>query len=201
MTVIEVVLLGGALSMDAFAVGLTNGMVEPHMKLRKALLIAAFYGGFQFLMPMAGYYGGSVFSALVEKIAPVLSFILLAFIGGKMIWECVRGEGKGLTPLGGGRPLVEKKTLGLGKLFAQAVATSIDALAVGVSLLAQEIAGSLPFAAVYCAVVIGLVTFFLSTIAVTLGRTAGDKFADKAEIVGGFILVAIGLKLLLEGII
>lgn len=201
MSVIEVILLGGALSMDAFAVGLTNGMVEPRMKQRKLLLIAAFYGGFQFLMPMVGYFGGSVFSALVEKIAPYLSFVLLAYIGGKMIYDSIRGEEHGLVPLSGGRPLVEKKTLGLGKLFAQAVATSIDALAVGVSLLAQEIAGSLPFPAVICAVVIGCVTFTLSTVAVTLGKTAGNKFADKAETAGGFVLIAIGLKLLLEGIL
>lgn len=200
MTVVEVTLLGVALSMDAFAVGLTNGMVEPRMKPWKIVLIAAFYGGFQFFMPMIGYLGGSAFAAFVGKIAPWLSFALLALIGGKMIYDSAHEKDDRFIPLGGGRPLVEKKTLGIGKLAAQAVATSIDALAVGVSLLAQETAGSLPFPAVFCALVIGCVTFALSICAVTLGKTAGDKFADKAETMGGLILIGIGVKLLLEGL-
>ncbi len=201
MSIVEVVLLGVALSMDAFAVGLTNGMTEPKMKLWKLVLIAAFYGFFQFFMPVIGYFGGSAFAILVEKIAPCLSFVLLAFIGGKMIYDSVHENDDRLIPLGGGRPLVQKKALGIGRLTAQAIATSIDALAVGVSLLAQETTGSLPFPAVICAVVIGCVTFTLSACAVTVGKTAGDKFSDKAETVGGFILIAIGLKLLLEGIL
>ncbi len=201
MSIVEVVLLGVALSMDAFAVGLTNGMTEPNMKLWKLLLIAAFYGFFQFFMPMIGYFGGSAFAALVEKIAPWLSFGLLAFIGGKMIYDSVHENANHLIPLGDARPLVHKKPLGIGRLTAQALATSIDALAVGVSLLAQETTGSLPFPAVFCAIIIGCVTFFLSACAVTVGKTAGDKFSDKAETIGGFILIAIGLKLLLEGIL
>lgn len=201
MTGLEILLLGVALSMDAFAVGLTNGMVEPNMSLRKAALIAAFYGGFQFFMPLVGYFGGSAFSVLVEKIAPWLSFVLLGFIGGKMIFDSAREEEKSLKPLAGGAPLVTEKPLGLGRLVAQAFATSIDALAVGVSLLAQEVTGALPFPAVLCAFAIGIVTFTLSLFAVIFGKTAGNRFADRAETAGGFILIAIGVKLLLEGVL
>lgn len=201
MSGLEILLLGVALSMDAFAVGLTNGMVEPKMSLGKAALIALFYGGFQFFMPLVGYFGGSAFSVLVEKIAPWLSFALLGFIGGKMMIDSAREEDKRLKPLAGGTPLVCEKKLGLGRLVAQAFATSIDALAVGVSLLAQEVTGSLPFPAVLCAAVIGVVTFTISLFAVIFGKTAGNRFSDKAETVGGFILVLIGVKLLLEGVL
>lgn len=201
MSGIEILLLGVALSMDAFAVGLTNGMVEPKMPLKKAVLIAAFYGGFQFFMPLVGYYGGSLLAFVVEKIAPWLSFALLAFIGGKMIFDSAFPEESTLKPLAGGAPIVSEKPLGMGRLVAQAFATSIDALAVGVSLLAQETTGSLPFPAALCCLAIGIVTFSLSLFAVAFGKSAGNRFADKAETVGGFILVGIGVKLLLEGIL
>lgn len=199
MTGYEILLLAVALSMDAFAVGLTNGMSEPFMSVEKAGIIAFFYGLFQFLMPVAGYYGGSVFASVVEKIAPYLSFVLLAFIGGKMIFDSIL-EGKECASLAGVK-LVKRRKLGLIKLSGQALATSIDALAVGVSLLAQETVAPLPYPAVICALMIGTVTFLLSVIAVTIGKTAGNKLADKAETAGGVILLCIGLKLLLEGIL
>lgn len=186
MSILEIVLLGVALSMDAVAVGMTNGMVEPKMRFPKVLLIALFYGFFQFFMPVLGYYCGSVFTSIVKMIAPWLSFALLAFIGGKMIFDCFRKE--------------EKPTEGVGvkKLFVQAIATSIDALAVGVSLLAAESTGGLPFHVFLCALTIGAITFALSTAAVYIGKAVGDKLADKAELIGGIILVAIGIKILVE---
>lgn len=200
MTLYDILLTGVALSMDAVAVGMTNGMAEPRMKWGKVFLIAFFYGFFQFLMPMLGYVGGSLFTSLVAKIAPYLSFALLLFIGGKMIAESMGGDRDEFTPLGKGKRLVSRRPLGIGALLAQAVATSIDALAVGVSLLAQETAAGLPFPAAICSLVIGCTTFLLSVFAVVLGKTAGDKLADRAGIVGGFILVFIGCKLLIEGI-
>ena len=198
MTVAEILLIGVALSMDAVAVGMTNGMAEPRMRLKKMLLVAGFYGVFQFLMPVLGYYGSAALTLLVEKIAPWLSFALLAFLGGKMIEGSVRET---LHPEFGKNPFRAGKPLGIGKLSAQAVATSIDALAVGISLLAQEISIGLPFPAVICAVCIGVVTFVLSLAAVMLGKTAGNRLADKAELLGGVILVFIGIKLLLDGVL
>lgn len=186
MAVWEIFLLGIALAMDAVAVGMTNGMVEPSMRLGKMLLIALFFGLFQAGMPVLGYYLGYAFTSLVEQIAPWLSFALLVFLGGKMIYDgCKKEEG-------------ELKPVGIGKLCLQAVATSIDALAVGVTLLAMETASSLPFSVWWCALVIGAVTLMLSFIAVFCGKKLGNRLADKAEIVGGIILILIAGKILVE---
>ena len=160
MSVWEIVLLGIALSMDAV---------------------------FQCLMPVLGYYCGAAFASAVEKIAPWLSFGLLAFIGGKMIFDCFKKEETCAEPVG------------VKKLFVQALATSIDALAVGVSLLAASTsAAGLPFSIWLCALTIGAITFSLSAGAVFLGKKIGNRLADKAELVGGLILIAIGLKILIE---
>lgn len=196
MTVWEILLIGVALSMDAVAVGMTDGMTEPEMNFRKALTIAGAFALFQIAMPLLGYCAGAVFAYWVEKIAPWLSFALLAFIGGKMIFDCVReAKGSGETR---GRVFRKKNGLGSVKLLAQAFATSIDALAVGVTLLAAEKTGGLPFSAVFCALVIGAVTLTLSLAAVYTGKKAGDLFADKAEVLGGAILLVIGVKILAE---
>lgn len=205
MSVWEILLIGIALSMDAFAVGMTNGMVEPKMRLFKMLLVAFAYAAFQFLMPVLGYYCGYAFSALVEKIAPYLAFFLLAVIGGKMIADFIietvkAKKRRGDEPSGqeGEEEIGTAKPLGLGKLLLQAVATSIDALAVGVTFLAAETAEGLPFPVVFCGLLIGAVTFLLSFLAVALGKKIGDRFASKAGLLGGGILLAIGLKILIE---
>ena len=202
MSVWEILLIGIALSMDAVAVGMTNGMVEPKMRVRKMICIAGAYALFQFLMPVVGYYCGYAFSSLVEKIAPWLSFVLLAFIGGKMIFDFVKetlARRKGEeTPE---ETVSDGQKLGAGKLLVQALATSIDALAVGVTLLAAETSQGLPFHVAICALVIGAVTFTLSYAAVFAGKRIGNRFADKAGLLGGLILVAIGLKILIEGLI
>ena len=198
MEIWEITLIGAALAMDAVAVGMTDGMVEPKMPLIKAFGIAGAFALFQFLMPLAGYYFGAAFSSIVSKIAPWLSFALLAFIGGKMIFDCVRemrAKKKGtLREADAGK-------LGAGKLLVQAVATSLDALAVGVTLLAADTAGGLPFHVSLCALIIGGVTLVLAVPAVFIGKKAGDRFADKAEIVGGIVLVVIGLKILIEALV
>lgn len=203
MSIYEIVIIGVALAMDAFAVSVADGISEPRMRMRKQFGIAFAFGGFQFLMPIVGYVCGSAFSFLVEKIAPYLSFALLAFLGGKMIFDYfaetlsrdrAHSIKQPLSPSGRGG-------LTAGKLSAQAVATSIDALAVGVALLAQEQTGGLPAHFAICALVIGMVTFFISGIAVTLGKKAGGRITDEANLAGGLVLVGIGLKLLLEGIL
>lgn len=195
MQIWEIFVIGVALAMDAVATSLTNGMVEPKMRLVKMLAVAGAFALFQFGMPLVGYYCSSVFSSIVEKIAPWLSFALLAFIGGKMIFDAAREAGESEHTLAR-----REKNLGAGKLLMQAIATSLDALAVGVTLLAAESTTGLPFHAALCALVIGAVTFVLSLIAVTVGKRAGNRFSDKAEILGGIVLVIIGIKLLLEGI-
>ncbi len=195
MEIWEIVLLGVALAMDAVAVGMTDGMTEPSMGGAKMCAVAGAFGFFQFLMPLIGYGCGAAFAALVERIAPWLSFALLLFIGGKMLLDCAleaRAKGKGER--------TEKK-LGAVKLLAQAVATSVDALAVGVTLLAAETTRGLPFHAAWCALCIGAVTFLLALPAVYLGKRVGDRFADKAQILGGVILIAIGVKILVEGLL
>lgn len=203
MSVYEILLIGAALAMDAFAVSVANGMAEPRMRVRKRLLIAFAFGFFQFFMPLVGYLCGAAFSSVVEKIAPYLSFALLAVLGGKMMFDYFGGR-RARAQSGCIRPmLVFRKSgaLTAGRLFVQAVATSIDALAVGVTLLAQERTGGLPAHVAVCALVIGVVTFLLSGIAVGLGNRAGAKFADEAGLAGGLVLTGIGLKLLLEGIL
>lgn len=195
MEIWEIVTIGVGLSMDAFAVGMTDGMAEPRMRILKIFLIAGAFGLFQFLMPVLGYYLGSVFTSLVKRIAPWLSFAILAFLGGKMIFDFIMEHRKK-----GEEPPPAHPT-GAAKLLVQAVATSIDALAVGVTLLAAETSQGLPFHVTLCALVIGAITFALSVAAVFIGKKAGDKFSDKAQLLGGVILVAIGLKILIEGLI
>lgn len=190
MSIFDIVLLGAALSMDAAAVGMANGMAEPRMSRKKTFLIALFFGVFQGGMPLLGYYGSSVFASLVGRIAPYLSFMLLLFLGGKMLLDAALEEE--------GRFLVRREGLRLPALTAQAVATSIDALAVGVSFMAQEAAGSLPLGVPICALIIAATTFLLSLAAVQVGKLAGDKLSGGAQKIGGLVLVLIGIKMLFE---
>lgn len=219
MGVWEVLLLGLALSMDACAVGMTNGMTNPKLKVKGALLIGGLFGFFQFLMPLIGYYItgviASAFLSTFEKISAWVSFALLGVLGGKMIFECVRDWIKAKrekavcqtcfsdsdevkTTEAGMRSL---ENLSLGKLILQAIATSIDALAVGVTLQMAAISQGLVLGAWGSTLTIGVTTFILSTGAVYIGKAIGDKLADKASFFGGLVLVAIGLKILLEGIL
>ena len=207
MGVIELFLVAFALSMDAFAVGLTNGMTDSKMKIGKILLIAGFYGFFQAVMPLIGFFSSGVFSALIEKIAPWLSFALLALIGGKMLWDGVKEflENKKLqnapTHARENAQKGEDIELNLPTLTAQAVATSIDALAVGITFFALSTANTLCLNIWLDCLIIGLVTFALSALAVFIGKAMGNKLADKASIAGGVVLIVIGIKILLEGIL
>lgn len=195
----EIFIIGVALSMDAVAVGMSDGMAEPRMRCGKIFAVSGAFALAQFLMPLAGYYCGAAFAELVARIAPWLSFALLSFIGGKMILDGVREaaarrkRGRTLRSLPGG--------IGIGGVLLQAVATSIDALAVGVAFVAAEATGGLPCPAALCALLIGATTFSLSAAAVVLGKKAGDRFSDGAELAGGAVLVFIGIKLLAEGLL
>lgn len=193
MEIWEVFVIGAALSMDAFAASVSDGMAEPKMRAWKALLIAGTFALFQFAMPLLGYFCSSAFTVWVEKIAPWLSFLLLLLIGGKMIFDGAVDVHRRRK----GEEILEKRALGVGKLLIQGVATSLDALAVGVTLLAADTMGGLPFHVVFCCLLIGGTTFLFSGAGVFLGKKVGDRFSVGAEIAGGIVLVAIGLKILL----
>ena len=168
MTLLEIFLVGIGLSMDAFAVAICKGLAMPTINRKQTLLIAAYFGVFQALMPLTGWLLGSQFARHVTKMAPWIAFVLLAWIGGNMIREALSGEeDEAEDAAAGGGP--DHK-----KLFLMAIATSIDALAVGVSFSMVELA--IPIGA--AAALIGCTTFAIS--------------------VGGAILILIGVKILLE---
>ena len=196
MGILDILLTGVGLSMDAAAVSMTNGMNEPKMKLPKILLIALFYGVAQGLMPLIGYYAGSLFAEFVAKIAPWIALVLLGFIGGKMIFEAIRAFEKKKN----GEEAEEAKPLSIGSLTVQTIATSIDALAVGVSLVALKVSGALAVNIFVAASMIAATTFVISLISVFIGKKFGELLSDKAELIGGLILVAIGLKIFIEGV-
>ncbi len=198
MAVWEIILLGAALAMDAVAVGMAVGMAEPKMHFGKAFETAGAFGLFQFFMPLVGYLAGSVFSSFVSSFVPALSFLILSFLGGKMIYECLKELFEKHRPHSFERGAAKRG--GALKLLVQAFATSVDALAVGVTLLALEKSGSLALSPVHTALVIGAVTFVLSLASVLAGKKAGAYLADKAEILGGAVLILIGLKILMESV-
>ena len=180
MDLVTILFIALGLSMDAVAVSLASGCSARKLEPRRALLLAFLFGLFQTLMPVAVWLAGLGFKTVIEGYDHWLAFVLLAFIGGKMILEASRGEAR--------RPRDER--LGLPVMLGLALATSIDALAVGLSfsLLAIDI--------VIPVLVIGLVTFALSLLAVFAGQRFGSRLAGKAEALGGVILIAIGLRIL-----
>lgn len=183
MLLYEVFLIGVGLSMDAFAAAVCRGLAMKKINYTHALIIGLFFGGFQALMPLVGWLLGRQFADYIEKFDHWIAFVLLLFIGGKMIIDVIRGEDESCPYVDG---------LNVKQLTVMAVATSIDALAVGVSFafLKTNI-----FSAV---AVIGLTTFILSLIGVLIGNRFGAKYKNKATLAGGIILIAIGTKILLE---
>ena len=182
MGFLELLLIAVGLSADAFAVAVCRGLKMERLRLDQGLVIALFFGGFQALMPLIGWLLGKQFERYIVSIDHWIAFVLLAFIGGKMIWEALSGEEEDKEAAG----------FALRELFALAVATSIDALAVGVTFafLSVNIWASIGL--------IGATTFLLSALGVCIGHKFGAKYKNKAELAGGVILVLIGLKILLE---
>ena len=186
MTLLEIFLIGIGLSMDAFAVAICKGLAMPDKVDRKgALLIALYFGVFQAVMPTLGWLLGSQFARYVTQMAPWIAFVLLAWIGGSMIRESLSKEEKEEAEMGA----VSHK-----ELLVLAVATSIDALAVGVTFSMLELAVSIAVAVI----LIGCTTFVISLAGVYVGNVFGAKYKSKAEFVGGAILILIGVKILLE---
>ena len=176
------VLLGVGLAMDAFSVSLANGLNEPKMKKGKMCLIAGVFAAFQFLMPMLGWVCVhtivEVFGAF-ETLIPWIALILLGFIGGKMLFEGIKG----------GEEDESGKTT-LGALLVQGVATSIDALSVGFTIAEYD-----GFMAFVCSLIIAVVTFGICTVGLIIGKKFGTKLAGKASILGGAILIFIGIEI------
>lgn len=184
---IEILLIGVGLSMDAFAVSICKGLGMTKLNRKQAVTTGLYFGGFQALMPFIGYMLGIQFEKYITSIDHWIAFILLAFIGGKMVYEAVKDNEDDTV--------IEKDlALNHGEMLLLAIATSIDALAVGITFaLAYDNLN------IYEAItIIGLTTFVLSIIGVVVGNFFGSKYKKKAEIVGGIILILIGLKILLE---
>lgn len=181
----ELFLIGVGLSMDAFAVSICKGLAMEKVNKKQAVVIGLYFGGFQGLMPLLGWALGISFQQYITSIDHWVAFVLLAFIGGKMIVEAVRDED--VEEIG-------EKDLPLNhkELLLLAIATSIDALAVGISFAFLDI----PI--LEAVIIIGCTTFVLSIIGVVVGNFFGTKYKKKAEIAGGIILLLIGLKILLE---
>ncbi len=182
----ELVIIAVSLAMDAFAVAICKGLNMQKINLKQTALIALFFGGFQAGMPLIGWFIGSRFAHYITSIDHWVTFILLGIIGGKMIYESFQKEE--LTE--------ENPKLDLKELTALAVATSIDALAVGVAF-ALTYEQNEVFIAV---ALIGIITAILSAVGVFIGHKFGAKYKNKAEFAGGLVLVLMGLKFLLEGL-
>ena len=182
MGIIEIIILSIGLAMDATAVSMTNGMNDTQIKIKKIVLIGLTFGIFQAIMPLIGYLFGTLFVEFVEQIDHWIALALLGFLGFQMLRE-------GLSK----KDDEEKvKELGIKMLFLQGVATSIDALAVGISF------ASLGVNIVYAVLSIGVITTMLSIIGVLIGKKFGDLLNNKASILGGIILISIGIKIFIE---
>ena len=207
--IIYAILLGGGLAMDASAVSMTNGMNETKMKLPKMILVAAMFGIFQCIMPLCGYFVGNIFKSFLEKFTAIIALLLLSYIGGKMLYEgikAIREQKKSAKESDNEEEnveLSEKKKLTFGQLFIQAIATSIDALTVGLVFIGVGVSYGLDnnFFAILVSVIIGIVTFIFSIISLFIGKKFGELLSDKAQIVGGLILIGIGLKTFIQFII
>ncbi|MEF2593224.1 MAG: manganese efflux pump MntP family protein [Eggerthellaceae bacterium] len=187
MGIVELALIAVGLSMDAFAVSVCKGLGMKRLNMRQAFVIALFFGGFQALMPVIGWALGTGFQALITPIDHWIAFALLAFIGGKMLWDAFRGDEDD-----GEKALSDEASLDLKELTMLAVATSIDALAVGITFAFLQV-DIVPAVAL-----IGVITFALSFGGVAIGHFFGARFEKPATIVGGVVLIIIGLKILLE---
>lgn len=189
MGIFELFILAVGLSMDAFAVAICKGLATTKLKPKHMLITAAWFGGFQALMPLIGYFLGTAFAKYVTAIDHWIALVLLCGIGGNMIKESFeKGEENECECGCDGYAF---KTM-----FVMAVATSIDALAAGISL-AMDLKGNHTYAFIAVAF-IGIITFTLSAFGVKIGNIYGAKFKSKAEFTGGVILILLGLKILLE---
>ena len=181
MEYLSVLLIAVGLAMDAFAVAICKGLAMRKPGVKAILVIGLWFGFFQAVMPVIGYLLGSSFYSYISDYDHWIAFALLALIGANMIREALSGEEEGVDD-----------SIGFRTMLVLAIATSIDALAVGISLAmtGDDIVQS--------AVMIGVVTFLISAVGVKMGSLVGDRFGSRAELVGGVILILIGLRILLD---
>lgn len=184
MGFVELFLIGVGLSADAFSVAVCKGLNMRKLNLKHAYIIALFFGVFQAVMPLIGYFLGTSFSSYIESFDHWIAFALLAFIGGKMIVEVIREKDDETEE--------QTDVLKIGELTVMAVATSIDALAVGITFAFLKVN------ILFSVILIGVTTFALSLLGVIIGNKFGAKYKSKAELAGGIILVLIGVKILME---
>lgn len=181
MSLLEIIVVSFGLSMDAFAVSVCKGLSMKKMNIKKALIIALYFGFFQALMPIIGYFLGITFNNIVKNLDHWIAFILLGIIGFNMIRESFDDE-------------IEKRNdkIDIQTMLLLAVATSIDALAIGVTFAFFNVN------IILAILIIGFITFIISLLGVKIGNKFGDLFQNKAELLGGIILIIMGLKILLE---
>ena len=187
MSIFELFILAVGLSMDAFAVAICKGLATTKLKTRHMLITGAWFGGFQAIMPLIGYFLGTAFAKYVTAIDHWIALVLLCGIGCNMIKESFEKEEENEC---------ECDNYGIKTMFVMAIATSIDALAAGISL-AMDLKGNNTYAFIAVAF-IGVITFTLSAVGVKIGNIYGAKFKSKAEFTGGLILILLGVKILLE---
>lgn len=180
MDILSIALIAIGLAMDAFAVSIANGIVSTQQRKKSAIIIASFFAGFQMLMPIIGWLAGFSLKNIIMGIDHWIASSLLAFIGTKMIYDSTKKE------------VAHEATLKLHSLLTMSIATSIDALMVGLSFAFIQTEILLPV------VVIGLVTFLLSFVGFFFGCGLGKIFGNKIKFVGGLVLIAIGIRILLE---
>lgn len=181
MGLIELFLIAVGLSMDAFAVSVCKGLAMPKCTFKKAAIVGLWFGGFQALMPAIGYILGAQFQEAIASIDHWIAFVLLALIGGNMIHEALDNDEEEADA-----------SLDVKTMFLLAVATSIDALAIGITFAFLKVS------IIPAVCFIGIVTFIISFAGVKMGNVFGARYKNKAEIVGGVILILLGLKILLE---
>lgn len=181
MGFVELLMIAVGLSMDAFAVSVCKGLSMKKITIGKMALVGLWFGGFQALMPLIGYFLGSTFESHIKAFDHWVAFVLLAVIGGNMIREALSGDDEKADD-----------SLAFRAMFMMAIATSIDALAVGITFACLEV-DIIPAVSF-----IGVTTFILSAVGVKAGSIFGDKWKSKAELAGGIILILIGTKILLE---
>lgn len=181
MSIIELFILALGLSMDAFAVSICKGLSVPKLQAKHCLICGVYFGGFQALMPLLGWLLGIRFQSLITNIDHWIAFVLLAVIGANMIKESFSKEEE-----------CPDASFGFKTMLTLAVATSIDALAVGVTFAFLDVT------IVPAVLLIGATTFVCSAVGVKIGNVFGNRFQSKAEFLGGLVLIAIGLKILIE---
>ena len=188
MNFVELLIIAIGLSMDAFAVSIGKGLSLKKIKLSHALKVGLWFGGFQALMPLIGYMLGSTFAEIVSTFDHWVAFVLLSLIGGNMIKESLENDSDNDCDCN----KKDKNGFGLTTMFTLAVATSIDALAIGVTFAFFKVA-------IFPAIItIGITTLIFSVAGLKIGNIFGCKYKSQAELFGGVILILIGLKIIIE---